>query len=58
MGKWYELKDPDEIEFSHDRKDMHIFVDSDEFGGVYVSVPVALVREKLMALNVEITHGG
>lgn len=44
MSLWYEPKKED-IDFSDDGKDMHIWLCSDDCGNVYASVDVCLLKE-------------
>lgn len=55
MSTWYEV-DKDDIDFSNDKKDMHILYYHDNGGSYYVSVPVEMIKEKLAELK-EGKHG-
>ena len=50
MSTWHEVKDKDDIDLSLDKEDLHILFDGDEWGNIYVSVPVKLVKEVLTEL--------
>ena len=41
----------DDIDFSHDGKEMHIWIDSNYNGNIYVSIDVELIKEKLKELE-------
>lgn len=51
MSIWYEIENPDDIDFSEDGEEMHILFYEDTSGNHYVSIPVKLVREKLEELE-------
>ena len=44
MSQWYEITDADDISISDDREDLHILFDSNDFGNVYVSVPIEIIH--------------
>ena len=51
MSIWYEIENPDDIDFSEDGEEMHILYKDDSKGNHYVSILVKLVREKLEELE-------
>ena len=44
---WFEIWDKDEVDLSDDGKELYIGFDHNRYGRLYISVPVALVREVL-----------
>lgn len=50
MSLWYE-KEKEDISFSDDGKEMHIFLESDYSGAIYVSIKVSDVEESLEELR-------
>ena len=53
MSIWYEIENPDDIDFSEDGSEMHVLYKDDSSGNHYVAIPVKLVREKLEELESE-----
>ena len=49
MSLWHE-KEKEDISFSYDGKEMHIYIESDDSGAIYVSVKVSDVKELLKKL--------
>ena len=47
MSTWYEIEDPDDVDLSVDKNEVHILFDSDEWGNKYVSVPVEIIKALL-----------
>ena len=45
MSVWYEIKDIEDIDMSRDGKEMEINFDSNEWGNVYVTIPIKLILE-------------
>ena len=54
MSEWYEVKDPDDVDLSDDKKFVHILFDTDYFGSRYVEVPVEILVKLLHELIEEI----
>ena len=54
MSEWYEVKDPDDVNLSDDKKFVHILLDTDYFGNRYVEVPVEILVKLLHELIEEI----
>jgi len=52
MSLWHE-KEKDDISFSDDGKEMHIHIEDDYSGAVYVSVMVSDVKELLKKLKIK-----
>ena len=50
MSLWHE-KEKDDISFSDDGEEMHIYIESDYNGAIYVSVKVSDVKELLKGLK-------
>jgi len=49
MSKWTEVTDPKRIDFSDDKKFVHIWFDTDEDGNCYIEVPLAVLEQALGA---------
>jgi hypothetical protein len=49
MSRWYEPNKED-IDFADDEKEMHVYLDSDESGAIYVSLKVDDVAEKMSSI--------
>jgi len=45
MSVWIEIKDKDSLDISDDGKDLEIFVNQDDFGANYYTVPLDLIDE-------------
>lgn len=43
MSKWYEPK-PEDIDITEDGKELHAWIDSDDFGNIYVSLKVSELK--------------
>ncbi len=50
MSFWYD-KEKEDISFSNDGKELHIYLDSDNNGAIYASVKVEDVRKSLEELD-------
>lgn len=46
MSKWYEPK-KDDISFSEDKTELHVYLESDYDGAVYVSIKVDDIKHAL-----------
>lgn len=47
MSEWYEVNDPEDVDFSLDGKSIHILYKTNRNGNCYVEVPVDLIENIL-----------
>lgn len=50
MSYWHE-KEKEDISFSDDGKEMHVYIENDDSGAIYVSLKVADVEKALKELD-------
>jgi len=53
MSKWYPVTEEEDIDFSDDKKFVHILYRTDRSGNCYVEIPVELLVEKLKELDID-----
>lgn len=47
MSVWYDIDDKEDVDLSHDGKEVHILFNHDRTGNYYVSVPVKMLKKLL-----------
>ena len=47
MSEWYEIKEPEAISLSLDGKSINVQFDYNDFGAVYIEIPVDFILKKL-----------
>ena len=51
MSIWHEIKDPEDVELSEDKKTLEVCYGSDNNGNLYVDIPIEFVKLALENLT-------